>query len=71
MENLNNTIFLKRKTPKQNLWDYFKGEPIKKLKTQTIKKSVSPRINNQINSYAKKKAKEKRVTKKNLLKFIR
>ena len=58
MENLNNTIFLKRKTPKQNLWDYFKGEPIKKLKTQTIKKSFSPRINNQLVSYTKKKSKK-------------
>jgi hypothetical protein len=37
MENLNNTIFVKRKTPKQNLWDYFKGEPIKKSKSRTIK----------------------------------
>lgn len=69
MENLNNTIFVKRKTPKQNLWDYFKGEPIKKSKSRTIKKSFSPRINKELVSYTKKKAKKFRVTKKNLLKL--
>jgi len=57
MENLNNTIFVKRKTPKQNLWDYFKGEPIKKSKSRTIKKSFSPRINKELVSYTKEKQK--------------
>ena len=69
MENLNNTIFIKKKSPKQNLWEYLNGKPKNLSKSYSIKNSFSPRINKQLVSYTKKKAKKFRIYKKNLLKL--
>ena len=67
MDNLQNTIFNKQKTPKQNFINYLQGVKKSPTKQKSVKKSFSPRINQKLVSYTKKKARKFRVTKKNLL----